>query len=129
MNKLEEYGFAKEESRQNILANKHDHITTTYYLLLKKMIREGKESVADLVSKEFHEFINNTMNLLEYANKKMNASPVKKYKDEKEKTLDCPLKERIEEEGTINIPAPNNQLKESLNKSNYFVEFNRISGK
>ena len=31
-----------------IEANKHNHITTTYYLLLKKHLRNGGNSVADL---------------------------------------------------------------------------------
>ena len=123
MKKLEEYGFAQEESRKNILANKHDHITTTYYLILKKMIREGKASIADLVSKEFREFISNTMNLLENVNKKINDSDsTRKLKEEKLKSMNS-LIEKIEEEGKINIPAQINLFKEPVNKSKYIVKF------
>ena len=65
---IEEFGFNKEEARANLIANKHDHITTTYYLILKKHIRDGKTSVADLVSKEFIEYVNDSRNLLVNAN-------------------------------------------------------------
>ena len=116
MSKIEEYGFAKEESRENIVANKHDHMTTTYYLILKKMIREGKESVADLVSKEFCEFISNAVNLLE--NKKVNVSIGVKLKEEKEKSVNSHRAEQNEEEAKVNILATNNQI---IEKSKYLL--------
>lgn len=77
LDKLEEFGFNKEEARTNILANRHDHITTTYYLILKKHIREGKTSIADLVSKEFVDFINDSKNLLANANTTTNRSTLR----------------------------------------------------
>jgi len=55
--KMEEYGFNTEETRQNVLANRHNHITTTYYLLLKKLVRNGGQSIADLISEEFLEYM------------------------------------------------------------------------
>jgi len=57
LTKMEEYGFNREEARQNLLANRHNHITTSYYLLLKKIIKAGGQSIADLVSDEFLEFM------------------------------------------------------------------------
>jgi 5'-AMP-activated protein kinase, catalytic alpha subunit len=33
--------------RQCLEANKHNHITASYYLMLKKHLRDGKHSVAD----------------------------------------------------------------------------------
>ena len=36
LNKLNEYNFDIEHSQKCIEANKHNHITTTYYLLIKK---------------------------------------------------------------------------------------------
>jgi 5'-AMP-activated protein kinase catalytic alpha subunit len=112
---LEEYGFSKEESRQNILANKHDHITTTYYLILKRMIKEGKTSVADLVSKEFHEYINNNSNMLETWTKKLDEGTPnsKKNKEEIEKTQISPLKDKLED-----APLPATLLIRESNRSN-----------
>ena len=37
-------------------ANKHNHVTTTYYLLLKRHIKNGGASVGDLVSDQFMMF-------------------------------------------------------------------------
>ena len=34
LNKLQAFGIDKEEARRLIQKNKHDHTTTTYYLLL-----------------------------------------------------------------------------------------------
>jgi 5'-AMP-activated protein kinase catalytic alpha subunit len=41
---LEKFGFNDEYSRQCIESNKHNHLTTTYYLLLKKAVRSGRIS-------------------------------------------------------------------------------------
>lgn len=49
--------------------NKHDFISTTYYLMLKKRSKEGKKSVADLNSEEFFEFLKNSDNMLKNQNK------------------------------------------------------------
>ena len=58
------YKFNEDIVRANLISNKHNHTTTTYYLLLTKKIREGKKSVADLKSKEFLNYISNPVNLL-----------------------------------------------------------------
>ena len=58
------YKFNEDIVRANLISNKHNHTTTTYYLLLNKKIREGKKSVADLKSKEFLNYISNPVNLL-----------------------------------------------------------------
>lgn len=42
LNLLEEFRFNKKDAEKYIRANKHNHETTTYYLLLKKHEREGK---------------------------------------------------------------------------------------
>ena len=50
------------EIRNDILCNYHNNITTTYYLLLNKKIKEGKKSIADLHSELYDEYINNEKN-------------------------------------------------------------------
>ena len=52
----------------NILNNYFNNITTTYNLLLKKKIKEGKKSVADLCSDLFIEYYNDEKNKLNYFN-------------------------------------------------------------
>ena len=39
---LEQKGFERNKIVQNLDANKHNHGTTCYYLILKKLEREGK---------------------------------------------------------------------------------------
>jgi len=62
---MENLSFKKEEVRSLLLANRHNHITTTYYLILKKKSRLGKASIADLSSDEYVRYINDPKNLKE----------------------------------------------------------------
>jgi len=62
---VKKYDFNEEEVKINILKNKHNLITTTFYLLLNRKIKEGKSSVCDLRSTEFISYINEENNLLE----------------------------------------------------------------
>ena len=39
---MKEYGFESEYTQQCLDANKHNHATTTYYLFLKRLKKEGK---------------------------------------------------------------------------------------
>ena len=65
INKMEnEYEYNSKEIRLNLLRNKHNHITTTYYLILNKKIRNGVSSICDMASSEFYNYIHNTKNLL-----------------------------------------------------------------
>ena len=43
--KLEEFGFSIETGRKSLEGNRHNHLTTTYYLLLKKHLQSGGTSV------------------------------------------------------------------------------------
>ena len=59
-----EYEYNSKEIRINLLGNKHNHITTTYYLILKNKIKNGINSICDMVSNEFLNYIHNPKNLL-----------------------------------------------------------------
>lgn len=81
LNKLEIlYNFNKDEVRDSIIRNKHNHLTTAYYILLKRYIKEGKSSIADMKSKEFCEYIEsqslkvNELSLCKTVNSKENIS-------------------------------------------------------
>ena len=50
---LENLGFNVEYAERCIEANKHNHVTTTYYLLLKKHIQSGGKSNVDFSSHSF----------------------------------------------------------------------------
>jgi 5'-AMP-activated protein kinase catalytic alpha subunit len=86
-----------ELTRQNILKNKHDLNTSTYYILLKKHIRLGGTSIADLSSSEFLSFLDNPLNLKDkysinkITNKDETKKPNSKHIDaiNLEKNLNC----------------------------------------
>lgn len=64
VNQMEALNFIKEDIREAILTDRHNHITTTYYLLLKKKMRMGKTSVSDIHSNEFLKYIKDRNNLM-----------------------------------------------------------------
>ena len=49
---LQEYGFNANQAKKYLEANKHNHATTTYYLLLKRFQRTGGPVVSDHNRKE-----------------------------------------------------------------------------
>jgi hypothetical protein len=42
LSELEQKGFQRDKTVRYLDANKHNHETTCYYLILKKLEREGK---------------------------------------------------------------------------------------
>ena len=56
---LEQKGFERNKIVQNLDANKHNHGTTCYYLILKKLEREGK--IEKLTQFNGQNFLNNVL--------------------------------------------------------------------
>jgi len=44
---LDDFGFNRDYAKKCLEANKHNHITTTYYLSLVKRIKAGHKSPCD----------------------------------------------------------------------------------
>jgi len=63
---VNEYKFNGEEIRTNLLLNNHNHITTTYFLILNQKLRNGEKSISNMKSKEFIKYIHNPNNLLSH---------------------------------------------------------------
>lgn len=53
LSSLEQYGFQNDNAQKCLDANKHNHVTTTYYLLLRKFHQSGGQSFADINSDTF----------------------------------------------------------------------------
>ena len=66
------YNINEEEIRISILENKHNDISTIYYLFLNKKINNNKKSVADYKSELFKKYIQNDINLLKNYDKDIN---------------------------------------------------------
>ena len=53
LQQMSPFDFDLEEAQKALEANKHNHTTTTYFLLMKKHIEAGGKSIADLNSEEY----------------------------------------------------------------------------
>ena len=57
LKKMSQYGYDIDECRDNLLHMKNNSLTTVYYLLLKKFIQNKGQSIADLKSPAFLEYM------------------------------------------------------------------------
>jgi len=57
LKELAQYDISIDYARKCLEANKHNHISATYHLLLKKHIRNGGESIADVASPKYDPYI------------------------------------------------------------------------
>ena len=67
-----EYNINEEIIRVSILSNKHNDISTIYYLLLNKKIQNKKKSEADIKSNLFKKYCENKNNLMKKYNNDIN---------------------------------------------------------
>ena len=70
---VNEYSYNEQQVKMNLLINKHNHITTTYFLLVRKKIRKGEKTIGDMTSQLFIDYINDKNNLLSSYNFDFNA--------------------------------------------------------
>ena len=54
---MKKYGFKKNEIIKYIKNNRHNNITSFYYLLVNKLRKEGTENKCDLISDDFKEYL------------------------------------------------------------------------
>jgi serine/threonine protein kinase len=80
--KMEAYGYDKEEVKDCIRGNRHNNITTTYYLIIKSNTRNGIISVSDFYSKEFVSYIDDNKNLLTHTSSVTSANAHKIVKND-----------------------------------------------
>ena len=111
------YNVDKEEIRISIIGNLYNDISTIYYLKLKKKIREGKKSLADLKSDLFIKYIKDKCNLIENYNDKIeNVIEVRKSGIEDNKFSFNSFKRR----GSFNIESlTSNSVTENNNNKNF----------
>ena len=95
---MEEYDFKKEEVRMNLLTNRHNHITTCYYLLLKNKIKKGFGSVSDLISENFKNYLQDSNNLLSNYNHDINLIVQERTYSKKEIAANAKNVDNLEED-------------------------------
>ena len=89
LKKMRKYGYNIEECRDNLQRMKNNSLTTVYHLLLKKFIQNKGQSIADLKSPVFLEYMKknncseskNLFNQNVFNNIAENNSKIKNYKN------------------------------------------------
>ena len=123
-----QFGINEEKIRISILSNKHDGISTIYYLLLQKKIRNKKKSIADIKSDLFRKYLDDKSNLLEAYDKNLNKVIEERkngsfyennYKVSRQK-LDTPQRDR----GHSPITEKN-----KINKEDFLIDMNNTERK
>ena len=64
LTQCESYGYNKEEVIDSVRNNRYNKNSALYYILLKKLEIEGTDSISDLFSDQYLEYINDKNNLL-----------------------------------------------------------------
>ena len=102
------YNADKEKVEQSVKNNKYDRGSALYYLLVKKIVKKGFQSISDLSSDAFIEFILNDENLID--RRKIKRNNYNNFK----------TKDKLED---------NNPLNNVINiiKANNFINDNNIS--
>ena len=101
LNVSEAYGFDKNEVKKSVMENKYDNKSSIYYIILNKMKKEGYDSIADLFSKDYIEYIKNPSNLIKKEDKKDDNNDKKEEKNEGLPLLDDSLKPKEENKKDI----------------------------
>ena len=99
------YNADKEKVEQSVKNNKYDRGSALYYLLVKKIIKKGFQSISDLSSNAFIEFILNDENLIDRRKIKRNNYNNFKTKDK--------LEDNNPLNNVINIINANNFINEN----------------
>ena len=106
INEMEKNGYKKEEIIKNIKNNRHNNITTFYYLLVKKFGRKNIDSINDLISPTFTKYIleqNEKIKNLKNYKVLINLKLIfEKLKLEEESKKDKKLEKEMEEKEPLN---------------------------
>ena len=110
---VNEYSYNEQQIKVNLLFNKHNHITATYFLILKKFIRIGKKSIGDMTSHLFIDYINDQKNLFSSYDYDLNYIIVERILNKK----NTENKENLNKEDDI---EKEKEKEEEKNKENIF---------
>ena len=116
--------------KTSVLSNKFNEYSSTYYIILNKKIKEGYESVSDLFSKKFFNYINDKNNLICF-NK--NILTLNNDSNNNKKNFSNSSTEKISKNNSITITETNQSLgsqrnffnKNNLKLKNSFNNFDK----
>jgi len=87
LSKLREFSYDIDTAKSYLMDNKCNQITATYYLILKKYIREGGSSISDLFSSAYLNYIKNEHNSKKYCLRHILLKERKKNRTKTEKSI------------------------------------------
>ena len=139
---MKKYGFKKNDIIKDIKNNRHNNITTFYYLLVNKLRNEGSENKSDLFSNEFKEYLREQdlkNNLIKKGEKpislkimKTNSKPIfnlnKSNEKSKNQKFDLDYIKNIFQEYNSETKLKTEQ-KNSINKINIETKHNKKNAK
>ena len=139
---MKKYGFKKNDIIKDIKNNRHNNITTFYYLLVNKLRNEGSENKSDLFSNEFKEYLREQdlkNNLIKKGEKpislkimKTNSKPIfnlnKSNEKSKNQKFDLDYIKNIFQEYNSE-PKLKTEQKNSINKINIETKHNKKNSK
>ena len=64
LDKVEEYGYNREKVEESVSKSKYDSLSAAYYLILKRFKKDGINSVSDLFSEDYMNYLKNPKNWL-----------------------------------------------------------------
>ena len=76
VNVCEAYGLEKDKIIESVSENFYDNYTASYYIILSKFIRERYDSVSDLFSQDYLDYINDPNNLINNSEKNKNEEKI-----------------------------------------------------
>jgi hypothetical protein len=135
---MKKYGFKKNDIIKDIKNNRHNNITTFYYLLVNKLRNEGSGNKSDLFSNEFKEYLREQdlkNNLIKKGEKpislkimKTNSKPIfnlnKSNEKSKNQKFDLDYIKNIFQEYNTE-PKLKTEQKNSINKINIETKHNK----
>ena len=113
-----EFGYDKDKVIESVEKNRYDKNSAVYYILLKKFEIQGIESISDLYSEKYLEYINDKDNLLteeEIANLKKEME--KNEKEEKERELNNEF-EKLKDDNSSSENIYSEKSLEEINNDN-----------
>ena len=98
LNVCEAYGFDKESVRISVAENKYDNKSAIYYIILSKMKREGYDSISDLFSEDYLEYIKNPDNIIKKEEKDEDKKEEKDEEKEEDKKVEKEEDKKVEKD-------------------------------
>ena len=117
INVCQAYGYDKEKINESVSGNFYDNNTSIYYIIVAKFIRERYDSISDLFSQDYLDYINDTKNLINNISNNDNKNKIIKDNiNDEENNNEIKNNENNNNENEDNINKENNKINSSYNK-------------